>query len=175
MAWANAPLVTFHGTDDASAAAIVSSGVRIALGKELTDFGRGFYTTTNLHQAKNWANTRCRILARRGLKPNATVVELQLDRLALASLESLVFVLENSSADFWDLIQDCRTTRTPAQTHRPPATATYYDVVYGPVTLWPQTLVIKDCDQISFHTTRAESLVNHRKPSIAASGSPLFV
>lgn len=28
-------------------------------------------------------------------------------------------------------------------------------MVYGPVTLWPQRLVIQDCDQVSFHTDGA--------------------
>ncbi len=34
-----------------------------------------------------------------------------------------------------------------------------YDVVYGPVALWPQTLAIKDCDQISFHTPAAIAML----------------
>jgi hypothetical protein len=68
----------------------------------------------------------------------------------LASLESLSFVLE--TPDFWALVDDCRSRFPPHQrTGRQPE----YDVVYGPVTLWPQRLVIKDCDQIGFHTLGA--------------------
>ena len=175
MAWTNGPLVTFHGTDDQSAAAIVKRGVQVALGKDLTDFGKGFYTTTSRHQARSWANTRCKLLSWTGRTAIATVVEFRIGRVDVAQLESLVFVLENSSSDFWDLITACRTTSTPAQTHRPPPAAAYYDIVYGPVTLWPQMLVIKDCDQISFHTPRSETLLNLASRSILESGAPLFV
>jgi hypothetical protein len=56
--WTNGDLPLFHGTDDVSASAILSRGVDLRRCSPLTDFGRGFYTTTNLEQAKNWARIR---------------------------------------------------------------------------------------------------------------------
>ena len=48
-------------------------------------------------------------------------------------------------------------------------------LVYGPVTLWPQQLVIADCDQISFHTRRAVAgLGNANLEAVAPGTSPLF-
>ena len=53
-----------------------------------------------------------------------------------------------------------------------PAGKAPYDVVYGPVSLWRQVLVVKDCDQISFHTTEALKLLP--APHLEDQGSPLF-
>lgn len=37
----------------------------------------------------------------------------------------------------------------------------YYDLVYGPVAaFWNQRMTIADADQISFHTTKAEAVLN---------------
>jgi hypothetical protein len=47
-----------------------------------------------------------------------------------------------------------------------------YDIVYGPVSLWQQKLVIKDCDQISFHTSQALAILP--PPVVHAQGIPLF-
>lgn len=51
----NDDLILYHGTDDKSAREIIAHGIDLSLCSPLTDFGRGFYTTTNLEQAKNWA------------------------------------------------------------------------------------------------------------------------
>jgi hypothetical protein len=65
MGWSNGPLVLYHGCDDTSAQSIMTPaspnrhGIHLAYSRPLADFGRGFYTTTYLHQAKNWANVRC--------------------------------------------------------------------------------------------------------------------
>jgi hypothetical protein len=148
----------FHGTDN------VSSGVttqpagtslhfvaNLALCKPFTDFGQGFYTTTRLHQAKQWANMRV-LRAPVGPTPLfAVVIRFQLDRDWLAGLETLSFV--RPIRDFWNLVTDCRIGFAPHQ--RQPPRPVPYDVVFGPVTLWPQTLVIADCDQVSFHTRRS--------------------
>lgn len=85
-----------------------------------------------------------------GKKTVATVIRFEVDRDKLALLEFLAFVTENSNNDFWDFVRSCRRSAPPSQ-HRRHGNRRY-DVVFGPVTLWPQTLVIKDCDQISFHT-----------------------
>jgi Protein of unknown function (DUF3990) len=128
--------------------------VNLALCRPWTDFGQGFYVTTNQHQARQWANTRVDKLAAMVSPPSpapvAAVLQFRLERDTLADLESLAFVL--GTHDFWALVSDCRGRFPPHQRPRKPPE---YDVVYGPVTLWPQILLIQDCDQISFHTTDA--------------------
>jgi hypothetical protein len=155
--WTNPPLSVYHGTDNRSAGAIgVTSPAplpafipNLALCRPFTDFGQGFYTTTNLHQARQWANTR--VLGGPGLGAYAVVLRFDLDRDWLASLDTLAFV--RPTADFWSLVTDCRQGFPPHQ-RQPPAPLPY-EVVYGPVTLWPQILVISDCVQVSFHTQNA--------------------
>lgn len=171
MAWNNGPLVVYHGCDDSSAVSITSGGPNLTFCKPLTDFGLRFYTTTSLVQAKNWANTRCRsISVRLGRVPVATVIRFDVDRDALARLDFLGFVTENTNPDFWDLVRRCRKISPPGQHNR--ASGINDDVVFGPVTLWPQTLVIKDCDQISFHTLGGIGCLV--SPRIATRGRPLF-
>ena len=133
-------------------------GIDLAYSAPLTDFGRGFYTTTYLDQAKNWANDRCLKIrnALRGLlqPPKlvlATVLRFEVDRNEIAKLQWLSFVRENQ--DYWDFVQYCRQGRG---SHRPTGN---YDIVSGPVSLWSQRLVIKDCDQISFHTSGALAIL----------------
>src|SRR5215469_1714721 len=163
MPWNNGPVIVYHGCDDTSAKNLSQGSVDLAHCKTFTDFGKGFYTTTNLRQAKNSANARCRMAAAKMRKAGqssrpimASVVEFTIDRTALSSLASLCFVWENSyPSDYWDLVSWCR--NPPQRWHHG---NNYYDVVYGPVSLWPQTLVIKDCDQISFHTYSAVNLLN---------------
>jgi Protein of unknown function (DUF3990) len=155
--WGNPPLSVYHGTDNVSAVVgrATAAGAQLpflpnlALCRPFTDFGQGFYTTTSEHQAKQWANMR--VLRASGRQSFAVVIRFELDRDWLASLDSLVFV--RPIADFWRLVSDCRLGFPPHQ--RIPPHPAPYDVVYGPVTIWPQTLVIADCDQISFHTQKA--------------------
>jgi hypothetical protein len=152
MAWNNGPLVLYHGSDDVSATTIINTGIDLSKCKVLADFGQGFYTTTSLVQAKNWANKRCKVVSvAPGKKAVATVLRFDVDRDKLALLEFLAFVIENSNTDFWDFVRNCRQNPPPSQHRR--LGNSIYDVVFGPVTLWPQTLIIKDGDQISFHTS----------------------
>jgi len=155
MPWSNGPLTVYHGCDDQSANNIVKNGINLALCKVLTDFGQGFYTTTSLKQAKNWANQRCNRIKIRGGGTGSqatgrmsTEIQFDIDRDLIARQEILFFIIENSNSDYWDFVTHCRTV-APVQ-HKP--TGGKYDVVAGPVSLWPQRLIIKDCDQISFHT-----------------------
>lgn len=101
-------------------------------------------------QAEQWANTRAAAvntaLPATSAPTVALVLQFRLSRDWLASLECLSFVLE--TPDFWALVDDCRSRFPP---HQRIGRRREYDAVYGPVTLWPQKLVIKDCDQISFH------------------------
>jgi hypothetical protein len=154
--WKNPLLTVYHGTDN-SAAVIQAAPVggrlpfvvNLALCRSFTDFGQGFYTSTSLHQAKQWANTR--VLRTTGTTGSAVVLRFEIHRDWLASLDTLAFV--RAIADFWALVADCRVGFPPHQ--RQPPHPVPYDVVYGPVTLWPQILIISDCDQISFHTQKA--------------------
>ena len=52
--WTNQPILLYHGTTDAHAASILRR-VDPQAGRRQTDFGTGFYTTTNLQQAWLWA------------------------------------------------------------------------------------------------------------------------
>ena len=48
----------------------------------------------------------------------------------------------------------------------------FYDLVYGPVSLFPQSLVIADADQISFHTNNALNVLQNA--TIVSQGNPLY-
>ena len=153
--WNNQKLVLYHGTIDSEAAGIVTQ-VDISKGRKYTDFGRGFYTTTILRQAKSWAWTRSQ--RKPGSKP--AVVCLEIERDALAELQSLWFVCGSfDSDDFWSLIFHCRSGKGPHG--RTAHTIPEYDVVIGPAaSSWKQRLAIHDADQVSFHTPAAEKLLN---------------
>lgn len=167
--WANGKLVVYHGTDTQSLAAhgpfpvgsrLVRFAASLAHCRPVTDFGLGFYTTTSLHQAREWANARVRRLPAKPAQPQSLVLQFDLDRDWLAGLDSLVFV--RAISDYWDFIAHCR---AGLPIHARPMPRTTYDVVYGLVTIWPSRLLIQDCDQISFHTTAAVGGLN--KPSVA--------
>jgi hypothetical protein len=155
--WGNAPLVVYHGTD--TTALGVSGGltiggtvrfrVNISRCRPFTDFGQGFYVTTHLHQARQWANAK--VIRTPAASSRALVLMFTLDRDWLASLEGLDFV--RPIQDFWNLVYDCRNLWPPHQRAGGTrfSSKAAYDVVYGPVTLWPSILTIQDCDQISFH------------------------
>ena len=165
MAWNNGDLVVYHGTDMASLPNL-QAGIRLSHCKPMTDFGQGFYTTTNLHQARQWANLRARRIRPRQPTPVALVVEYRIARPALAALRHLAFITEGR--DYFDLINYARGQGTPLHACAPAG----YEVVYGPVSLWPQTMVIKDCDQISFHSPAACGIL--QGPTVVQQGNPFF-
>jgi uncharacterized protein DUF3990 len=175
MPWNNGPLTLYHGTDSDGANAVMqpanpfAHGVNLARCRALTDFGRGFYTTTSLRQARNWANLRYLRGQVRAIRPaHASVLEFRIDRNLLVSMDSLTFVTEGSlPGDFWDLVTRCRST--PA--NHALRGASNYDVVYGPVSLWPQTLTMHACDQVSFHTDRSLAIL---PLPVQQNGNPLF-
>ncbi|MDH2346813.1 DUF3990 domain-containing protein [Bradyrhizobium sp. SSUT77] len=153
--WNNAPLVAYHGTDFRSLSSynpvkgqlLVGFTVDLDVCRPTTDFGKGFYLTTSLEQARNWANVKA---DRRRSK--ALILKFELDREWLASLDSLCFVLADTP--FYNLVADCRGGIAP---HQRPGSQQLYDVVYGPVTLKGQTMVVQNADQISFHSDVAAS------------------
>lgn len=158
----NKELNLYHGTDLNSAEKILKNSINLQYCRKLTDFGQGFYTTTYLHQAKNWANLRCLRLSRKKnlSRPVAAILGLKISYNLLSTLKTLCFVTEGSSnqSDYWDLIRNCRTGKKHYQVSS--SIDEYYDVIFGSVSLWPQTLVIKDCDQISFHTDASIKALN---------------
>ena len=141
--WANDPLKVYHGCDDVSAVRIAPAGgghgIALASGSPATDFGQGFYTTTNVHQAEQWANRRFRVARSRGATC-AAVVEVTIDRDGLAGLEHMAFVRGDGApdSDYWRLVAHCRS----GTDHGRIGNKAFYDVVYGPVSLFPQFLVI---------------------------------
>ena len=157
--WTNQDLVLYHGTIDTFAAAIVAGPILTSRGRTHTDFGPGFYTTTIRRQAHMWA---AQIAATRP-GTTAAVVQLVVSREDLAGLDALAFVRGDFHADdFWSLVHYCRQGaidhgRLPVAPH----SASKYDVVYGPVAaFWNQRMAIADADQVSFHTPRAEVVLN---------------
>ncbi len=130
-------MTVYHGTDNISAASI-RSGINRGAFRPRSDFGAGFYLTTVPHQARQWANQR----ARRTRVASAELLEFEMSRNAIESLRHMAFTTD--STDYYDFITYCR---AGLPLHGPRRAQTY-DIVYGPVSLWPQTLVLANCDQI---------------------------
>jgi hypothetical protein len=98
----------------------------------------------------------------------AVVLRFAMKRNDLASLEDLFFI--NEKMGFFPFVGYCRAGGTP---HAPVANRQQpYDVIHGPVAAYRQTHVIKDSDQVGFHTARATSKI----PVVyeEARGIPLF-
>ncbi len=178
--WKNDPLVLYHGCSELSLRPRNQNGIAadsklhyisLLAGGHRTEFGRGFYATTWLRQAEFWANRQARkaaISRQETPRPKATVLRFEVGRNDLAHLESLVFTNEN--AGFWPFISYCRSGLAPHG--RQQSKQQEYDIVYGPVSIWPQQLVIKDCDQVSFHTDKALSVIS--AVSVTSTGNPYY-
>lgn len=173
MVWNNQPLALYHGTDT-GALGTSPNTMKTLVGRTLgtfaanlakcrpnTDFGRAFYMTSNAFQAKEWANNRVRQVRNAAVHqvPDATAVLLRFDieRWPLAAIVTLCFI--RPTDDFHDFVDNCRN----GHPHDPVAGKADYDVVYGPVRMWPQRLVIFDADQISFNTQAAIDLLAQPK------------
>jgi len=155
--WQNDPIRLYHGTVLVRANSIVTNGIDISRGSALTDFGRGFYATTDEENARAWSRRKAN-----KLREKATVIRLTLSRLSLSKLESIVFIRSSISAsDYWSFVASCRS----GLPHRP-QTSDFYDVAYGPVAkVWlgsSNSMTWADYDQISFHTPSAQSMLNDR-------------
>jgi hypothetical protein len=165
-------LVLYHGTDNSvPGTAGMRANTRINFTANLarcspnTEFGQGFYTTTSEHQARQWANAK---YVSNPARVNALLLRFEVDRNWLAAMETLFFV--RPTGDFWDLVDDCHLGFRPHQ--RPPPNNPPFDVVCGPVSLWPRVHIIQDCDQVSFHTQRAVHGLGN--PWIHAVGTPIL-
>ncbi len=150
--WIDQDVVLYHGTTLVHVQDILTS-VDETRGGALKDFGRGFYTTTRLDKALDWANVKARRL---GGVP--AVVEFTVSRNDLAALDCLFFARGDPQAtDFWSFVQYCRTI--PGDHNR--SQTAWYDVVAGPVAgTWKRQTVVPDTDQISFHTPRVAALLD---------------
>ena len=174
MPWRNGPLILYHGTTNDAAAAIKqpsragTHSIDFNLCKPLRDFGRGFYLTTVLKQAESWANHKFRQRAKSKQVVSSTVLRFEVDRDQLAPLLSLCFVTDSAGSDYWDFVQHCRkgTTTHLLQDNR------NYDVVFGPVSLGRQRFIIKDADQVSFHTEAALKILP--SPILHSKGTPTY-
>lgn len=173
MTWANDDMVLYHGCSDRSLRPANPNGISPgggahnispSVGASRPDFGPGFYTTTWLHQARNWANMR----VRRQRTGKAVVLSMRLDRNHFANLQSLVFPSDRDK--FYDFVAYCRAGSFP---HAPRSRRNGpYDVIAGPVTSSPQTLVIFQADQVSFHTAVGILAISH--VAVLEIGNPLF-
>lgn len=175
MAWTNGPLLLYHGTTSI-AASIISRplgprphSIDLSHCRHRTDFGRGFYLTTLLQQAEDWADRRFRRQSRKARESNpAVVLRFEVDRNQLASLLSLCFVTDRSNPDYWDFVDHCRNEMASHLLHG----NRNYDVVFGPVRLWPHRFVVKDADQVSFHTEAALEILP--APVQHSQGTPTY-
>jgi hypothetical protein len=146
--WTDQNILLYHGTADLWAADILNA-IDLGQAQPYTDFGRGFYTTSKLDQARRWARDVARIW---GSVP--AVIEFDVERNAIAQLECMFFIRSSAAAiDFWSFVQYCKTI---AGDHNRLYQPGYYDIVAGPVPgNWKDQTVIPDSDQISFHTDAA--------------------
>jgi hypothetical protein len=160
MAWTNPALILYHGTVLNSAQGIVASGIDRRTFRPGTDFGPGFYATTNLAQAREWAARKARKL---GGVP--AVIRFFVNRDAAASLQAVWFVRHGSDgSDYWFLVGSCR---EGAADHGRTGFNGFYDLVVGPVAKrWTSRpyAIIDDSDQVSFHTDNALAIL--RTPTI---------
>ena len=100
----------------------------------------------------------------------SAVLRFEVDRDQLAPLLSLCFVTESTgpNSDYWGFVQHCRKEASThlLQGHR------NYDVVFGPVSVGKQRFVMKDADQVSFHTEEALKILP--APRLCGQGTPTF-
>jgi hypothetical protein len=150
--WIDQDIVLYHGTTVDNVSSILTE-VDPRKGADLKDFGRGFYTTTRLSQASEWA-------AKTSLKTGNTsaVIKFTVSRNDLSTLDCLFFVRgDRYATDFWSFVQYCRTIGGDHNRVFTP----WYDLVAGPVTgSWQRQTTVPEWDQISFHTAVATDVLN---------------
>lgn len=151
MPWLPRTLTIYHGTVGPYANDIRNNGIQLAKCGAESDFGRGFYTTRILSQAKTFANERFRHIsvdhsAYPSVYPDpqhAAVVEFIVHVDALIGLEAVSFV--QPTDDWVEFIRYCR---IPGQTHK--SNGNYFDAAFGPV--WRiDAMAHPSWEQISFH------------------------
>jgi hypothetical protein len=155
--WENQDIVLYHGTTKTNAELIQANGIDLAEASPKSDFGRGFYTTTSLRQAKNWAWRQAD-----RLRDVPSVLSYTISREEISRLDTLWFVNGNHDAeDFWAFVFHCR-QGNPG--HGRSGTMLYYDCVVGPVAaFWFDREPILNADQISFHTEKGLTILRRAK------------
>ncbi|MCC7493403.1 MAG: DUF3990 domain-containing protein [Fimbriimonadaceae bacterium] len=145
----------YHGTTRSCADSVVA-GIDLEVGRDSLDFGRGFYTTTNLRQAWHWAR---RAAFEEGAKSPPAVVWFEVARDAAALLQVMFFLLHAgpAAADYWRLVAHCR----DGGSHRPGSDEPWYDLIGGPVSRdWRRRQAFAGFDQVSIHTAAAARLLD---------------
>src|ERR1700752_3196222 len=106
-AWNNDDLVLYHGCTEQSLRGSNPNGIvvgelphciNLKVGGQKTEFGRGFYATSWIDQAKGWANRQAKKLSAKSQRKStskAVVLRFDVSRDKLATLEALVFTNEN--------------------------------------------------------------------------------
>lgn len=159
-------VILWHGCTSSDKEKIEAAGIDPTVGRPNPDFGRGFYTTTIEHQARQWAwkRFRDRHIRRRG-KFQPVVLRFKVDRHKLSRLKWLGFIDGRyTNEDFWSFVQHCRTSSAEDIHDHGGSVAEdgsrWYDVVSGPVAaFWEQRSTLHDADQISFHTRKAAQVL----------------
>ena len=171
----------YHGCTKADADHIIQNGINLQLCRVDSDFGRGFYTTAVLYQARQWAWTRF-YAAQQKRRNRPVVLMFVVDRLDLAYLASIQFVLGGRSRDdFWSLVQHCRQSTPKAiQDHNGPVHmhdgTHWYDLTCGPVSaFWRQRYCMTGADQFGFHTPAGVRLLQSLIDSRRTAGSSFKV
>jgi hypothetical protein len=116
--WNKSSRVLFHGTNSEAADKIISaasgskapSGVDLTLCNSKTDFGRGFYTTSNRVQAISWANYRHDPTASPAPSNRAAVLSFEIKWDDIAKLAHVGFSWEgaDSTSSYWTFVTHCR-------------------------------------------------------------------
>jgi hypothetical protein len=141
----------YHGTADAYAKDIAANGINLSKGSGNADFGGGFYITTNVYQAEEWA-------WKNFASSTPTVVEYKVPAIDLAPgmLCGHVFSSANSSWQSFVLAM---------RTNQPSTGGAGYGFVEGPLLLNPNEFKagaapIWGGQQDSIHTLAAVSIFN---------------
>ena len=111
----------YHGTSLAAAQSIQTNGIDLSFGAPDTDFGQGFYITTILYQAQEWARKNFA-----GQDPSIVHFRIAASQLSPSGLCGLVFPGPNN--DFQAFVRSMRTLT-------PPMGGAGYDFVEGPLML----------------------------------------
>ena len=105
-------MILYHGSN------LVVSQPKLLTPNRFLDFGTGFYTTSNLSQAKSFAD---KVVARKG-EGTSTVSKYEFDEAAFEKLNVLAF--EAPDEAWLDFVSDNRSGAVLSEK---------YDLIYGPV------------------------------------------
>jgi len=169
MPWnPDSDLAFFHGTDSNALAAYIipQNGLSLrdsannlfkpilAKCRSQTDFGRGFYVTSNLRQAKEWANeVVLKSVAKGSVTSQAVVLRFVMRREAIVVADAHSFVSE--TVDYYNFTDEWRGALPGTTPHQRTMGKVAYDFVHGPVRLNRQHIILQNCDQLSLHTDTA--------------------